>query len=656
MKCSKCGTLLSPFLLRQVHKQDGKSLFEIECLNPNCRFLNIVSEEFYYFSKKDYLHHFRKLEINNNLPGESNVMFVSMDRCGISWIVRRLSRMHEYMFGVDIDYFPEISRVIATRQRFPLPEGWYNVYEVDPQMLLDRGYDKIVSIQRPLEIMYRVLAMYYKTDLTYEQCREQYPTYFEKIDKYYELLYEKANEINDVRYKNFSLNDLNNYTCDTFNELMDFLNFPKHGRPVIFPVNPPERNWQAYSSTLLKTEPIGMKLRQIQEKYEYGDLEIDIQKNRPEKQTYEQFPPAKYRKPFKPPKIGAHEKKVQNGKKFRIYTEDVRDSLEVKESYNILIITPIGYGLNCHLGENMVKAFKELGHKTGLVTYKGLRKYGLAPYKRVLISSIINTFFRGEKPDLVFINEVRTTLINDLELPIFYFHTGWYLPLGVIGKNIINYFRQDQLLDAYNFGKRINKVMYHAVNPEIFYPQEKTIKGVCGIGFRRPWEKWKEIVGSLKPFVEVMEWETKQFINLGFKYFHTPVNDLQYRELLRKMEALNPLIAYAEYITRRMLEGMACKTLLVYRLDFVVKEDGTRDTSVHRNMLEGMGYFAGVHYIEIKDNKDIKRVWDETKEETKEEMREKAYKVTLERHTHVNRAKQVINDFESGEWKNGENE
>ena len=327
----------------------------------------------------------------------------------------------------------------------------------------------------------------------------------------------------------------------------------------------------------------------------------------------------------------------------------------MEEKYKILVITPSGLDLGCHLGEKMVDSFRKLGHEVAKVTYKDLLNIGLAPAENILISSIVELFLGNKKPHFVFINEVRTVITNNLELPIFYFHTGWYLPLGVKGKNVINYFRQDKLVEAYNIRNRNNKVMYHAVDPEVFYPQKKTIKGVCGIGFRKPWAKWKHIVGSLKPFVEVMELDTNNFINLGYQYFHTPVTDLQYRDLLRKMEALNPLIAYAEYITRRMLEGMACKTLLVYRLDFIMKEDGTRDTSIHRNMLEGMGYYAGVHYIEIKDNADIKRAWNSMNKRAKDVMKEKAYEVTLERHTHFNRAKQVLNDYESGEWRNGEN-
>lgn len=648
-------------MLRQVHKQNKTSLYEIECANPHCRFSNLVSEAFYFFAKKDFLSQSKKIDRTTKLPGESNVMFLSMERCGISWIVRRLDRIHHEMFGVPIDYSPEISRVIASRPRFPLPLGWYNVYDLDPELLLKRKYDKVISIQRPRKIMYRVMAMYYMPDLTYEECQEQYPTYFDKIDRYYDMIYEKANEITDERYKNYQLNDFNNYTVDTFHDIMDFLNFPKEERPVLIPVNPPERNWQAYSTTLDKTEPIGAKLRDIQQKYEDGMMEYTIQKK--EKHDFrkidlEHFPPSKHRvktKKVRVPKINALESKIQNKRKFRLYAGDIQDALEVEETYKILVITPIGTGIGCHLGEKMAQSFRKLGHEVAMISTHDLKGIGLLPSENILISSIIELFLNNMNPDFVFVNEIRAVITNNLELPIFYFHTGWYLRLGVKGKNIINYFRQDQLVEAYNIRNRINKTMYHAVDPEVYYPEPKSIKGVSGIGFRKSWKKWKNIVGSLKPFVEVMELDTNNFIKLGYQYYHTPITDLQYRNLLRKMEALNPLIAYAEYITRRMLEGMACKTLLVYRLDFIVKEDGSRDTSLHRNMLEGMGYYAGEHYIEIKNNKDIERAWGAMTEIMKTEMREKAYGVTLNKHTHINRAKQILADFESGEWRNGEN-
>ena len=685
MKCAKCNTLLSPFLLRQVHKQEELLLFEIECPNPHCRLLNIVSQEFYFLTKKDYMVQSNKtIERTAKLPGDSNVMFVSLDRMGISWIVRRLSRMHYEMFGTHIGYTPEISRVIATRERFPLPLGWYNVYEVDPEVLLRRNYDHVVSIQRPLEIMYRVLAMYYMPTLSYQECRKQYPKYFENIDKYYNIVYGKTYDIEDNRYINIQLGDLNNKTEAAFELLMDFLNFPKKGRPVIFPVNPPERNWQAYSTTLGLDEHIGSKLREmqdsfgdvmgreekdiltflenldkllqeweikkerrirgrlleIQNKYKSEYLETDIQKHKKD-------PRSNYKKALRIPKIVPFESEIQDKRKFRLSPENVRDALELKEKYSILVLGPIGHGYGCHMSEGLTEGFQKLGHKVAFVNQKYLFHKNMVGVQK--ISTIIKIFLDNKKPDFIFLSEMRIKIINDLEIPLFYFHTGWYLAPNV-EKAHIYYFRQSQIKDAYRKKGRIVETMYSYVNPKDFYPESKFITGVCGIGFRNPWKKWFDVVGSLKPFVRLMQKETDHFIQLGYNYFHTPVDDMKYRTILRQMEALNPLTANGGYITRRMLEGMACKTLLIFRLDFVLR-NGKRDDSVHRYMLEEMGYFAGVHYIEIQDGRDIERAWNEMTEEMKEEMREKAYKLTLERHTPVNRAEQILKDYESGRWK-----
>ena len=246
---------------------------------------------------------------------------------------------------------------------------------------------------------------------------------------------------------------------------------------------------------------------------------------------------------------------------------------------------------------------------------------------------------------------MKIRIINDLGNFMPYFQTGWYLEPNVEGDHIIHYFRQSQIVDAYRKEGRIVDTMYSYVNPNDFYPENKIISGICGIGFRKHWDKWFSMVGSLKPLVEVMKKETDHFIQLGYQYFYTPIKDLAYRALLRNIEALNPLTANGGYITRRMLEGMACKTLLIFRLDFVLR-DGIRDSSIHRNMLEEMGYFAGKHYIEVKDVEDMEKVWNKLTEKDKEEIRENAYKLTLERHTPINRAKQILKDYESGRWKN----
>ena len=714
MKCSKCGALLSPFILKQVHRKEGsleetnkrkrlfrrwrkkhnnRLLFEIECPNPHCRFLSIISENFYFFLKKDALHKPEiPPELTNKLPGEANVIFNSLDRTGISWVVRRLDWLHKEMFGSDIDYSPEISRVIATRKRFPLPQGWYNVYECNPQDLLDRGYDKVISIQRPLRIMYRVLSMYYKPELSYKECREKHPNYFKTIDKYYDIVYGKVDEIDDNRFLNIKLSGLNNRTEANFHKLMDFLNYPKENRPGIFPVNPTNRNWQAYSTTLGENEPIGTKLRQmrddfgdifgkeekdvilfledldkvlkkwetekeirirarlmeIQNRLDYGLLEVDIQKNIIANNMLENFPPAKFRKPQKVPKVIPFEKEVQNDRKFRLYFEDIDDALEKDQKYYILVLGPIGYGYGCHMSEVLTEGFLNLNHRVVFINQRLLAEKNMREPQKV--SVIIEKLLNNRKPDFIFLSEMRIRIINDLGIPMHYFHTGWYMAPNVEGDHIVHYFRQSQIVDAYRKEGRIVDTMYSAVDPNHFYPEPKILDGVCGIGFRKGWEKWFSVVGSLKPLVRLMKKETDYFISLGHKYFPTPVDDLQYREILRKIEALNPLTANGGYITRRMLEGMACKTLIIMRLDFALR-DGKKDSSVHRTMLREMGYYAGEHYIEIENAKDIKEVWRNTTEEQKDRIRENAYKLTLERHAPINRAKRIIEDFESGKWK-----
>ena len=348
------------------------------------------------------------------------------------------------------------------------------------------------------------------------------------------------------------------------------------------------------------------------------------------------------------PKIIPSESKIQEQKKFRLYVEDIEDALEHDGKYNILVLGPIGHGYGCHMSEVLTEGFINLSHNVMFITQPMLVKEKM--FKPQKVSTLIDKFLNGKKPDLIFLSEMKIRIINDLGIPMPYFHTGWYKEPNVEGDHVIHYFRQSQIVDAYRKEGRIVETMYSAVNPTYFYPEEKTISGVNGIGFRRGWEKWFKMVGSLKPLVGLMKKETDFFISLGYGYFPTPVDDLQYREIMKRLECLTPLTANGGYITRRMIEGMACKTLIIMRLDFALK-DGKRDSSIHRTMLREMGYYAGEHYIEIDKVKDIKEVWKNISEEEKERIRMNAYKLTLARHTPIQRAKRVIEDFESGLWK-----
>ena len=63
MKCIRCGTLLSPFLLRQVHEQKDSEVYEVECPNAHCRCKNLISKQFYFLLKKDFYFVFNLLRV-----------------------------------------------------------------------------------------------------------------------------------------------------------------------------------------------------------------------------------------------------------------------------------------------------------------------------------------------------------------------------------------------------------------------------------------------------------------------------------------------------------------------------------------------------------------------------------------------------------------
>lgn len=266
MKCEFCRSKLNPYLLKQADYIKDQLIFEVECLN--CRKYNYLSLEAYLSLKKDYLMP-KVRPINNKLPYEMNIMVVSLERCGISWIGKTLSDIHEDMFGIAIEWNYEVSKVMATRNRFPIMEGWNSVYDVDPQILVDRGYDRVLIIQRDLEELLRAQKLYCYDEIMLSD-KGLINTHHEKvlerrIKEYWDLLYGK--NINHQKCLKVRLEDLNNYTVATFEKIFDFLNFPEVGRPKIIPVSPPNRNWEAYSSILPQGHQLCKRLDRIEKEY-----------------------------------------------------------------------------------------------------------------------------------------------------------------------------------------------------------------------------------------------------------------------------------------------------------------------------------------------------------------------------------------------------
>ncbi len=584
MHCKDCNTLLNPLTLKQatvgVH---GELRFELECYS--CGFKNSVSKKMYFKIKTDF-NGMKPIEpINNKLPSEMNVMFCSLQRCGISWVIRVLNDFHEPMFGKSIPYTKEnaeISKLLATRTRFPLPELWNCVYEADPNMLVERGYDRIVIVERDLEELLKVHQVYFHEDLTWQQ-RE---TMIRKIKQSWELVYNSG--INNPRVIQVKLEDLNNYTKDTFNKLMDFLNFPKVGRPPIIPIPLPNRNWEAYSSLLIKDGEICNKLKGIETLYRENQYKKEIPK------------------------------------------------LE-----KMLIIGPI-QNKNCHFSENIYNIAKDK------INVKYISPDELAPInsrdlklydKRKTLYPLSKVLKKIDfEPDLVMIDECRFSWLNDINIPVFYQHREFKRPPTVFypdvalfwHKGLIDYY---QNIFASHWSSRLRelRVMHIAVNPGMYKPEEKTIEGIVGIGSR---EALNDVIGYMKELTNIATLQLQlqeqiKFKEMGFQWFDDPITDVKYRDILPKCKILWVQLANRQYTTRRMLDAMACKTLCIMKIE----------NDEHEQVLYNMGYKQGVHYIKITTMEDMLKTksWLDGNEKIVDAMIEKAYEATITRNTYSNR-------------------
>lgn len=246
--------------------------------------------------------------------------------------------------------------------------------------------------------------------------------------------------------------------------------------------------------------------------------------------------------------------------------------------------------------------------------------------------------------DLIFIDQNPFFFNNDVDIPVFYYHKYLHRQPTVFFPDVIFYsnndmliYHQKQAFPNYFYYIRKNKkeILHFAVDEKTYKPTKKKYNNVIGIGFRRNFDSWIKAGGlSGAPTIYMLEKEVNKFKKLDFEYFDTPINDKKYRELLSKAKAVWFPIPLYQFLTRRLLEAMACKTLCIIKLQ----------DEYHRSVLSKFGFENGIHYISIDKLSKIKQAFDETT--NKEEIIENAYKLVLEKHTYKNRTDQILDIYE----------
>lgn len=312
---------------------------------------------------------------------------------------------------------------------------------------------------------------------------------------------------------------------------------------------------------------------------------------------------------------------------------------------NILVIGSKGDGVGAHFSEGIAKAFRAKGHE---VDFDDPMEF-----KEEMSIDEFNSYYIDKKQfelsfmfdafksfyDLVFIDECNFRFKNDVDIPVIAYHKYLHRFPEVEHPDLILYPFQDMLdyhAKSYPwYFKNIKHrgIMYSAVDPAIYKSDTKNNEGVIGIGYRRSMKSWIKAAGIAEGITAIqIEKETEEFKDIGFKYYDTPVSDIEYNVLISLAEAFWFPIPYFQYITRRMLQAMLCKTLCIIKLQ----------DAHHEEILNEMGIHKDIHYIGVECIEDIPRK-DELKTYPIHNIIQNAYCLTYEEHTYNSRAEQILN-------------
>ena len=174
-----------------------------------------------------------------------NVIVTSFRLSAIGWFTGVLSEIHKAIYKVPINWNYEISRFECTRVRRPLPQGYNTVWNANPLILANRGFDKVIVVKRSENDILEACCWYDKQK-SYAEVRkmEEHKEYLTSLRRNYRKLYDV--EYNNARIFYVNINDLNINPMLGFNQICDFLNFDIERRPIIIPVKV-WRDWQVYA-------------------------------------------------------------------------------------------------------------------------------------------------------------------------------------------------------------------------------------------------------------------------------------------------------------------------------------------------------------------------------------------------------------------------
>ncbi len=283
-------------------------------------------------------------EVIDDFLDKSNC-FLTTERCGASWICAYISEVHRQLFKKPIYWDYEISRIIAIDPKYDLPKTHCSVYYVRLEWLVKRGWDKIIVLERPFESWRDAVFRYFKPKLTKGKIHKKYPDWEERLRNYHDLVHGDKTEYPNVLRVNLS--DINNYTVDQTNEILNFLEYPLETheeiddkiyirqRPPVFPTRIEGRDWDIQGTIINKGhnfDPYQLDMIEMGIKGLLPLIEKDLVEHPDANQDgYKkgkgQYINYEYPNPYK---LSPEECKYQKAQVFRVKPNGMPDILKIK--------------------------------------------------------------------------------------------------------------------------------------------------------------------------------------------------------------------------------------------------------------------------------------------------------------------------------------
>ena len=279
---------------------------------------------------------------------------------------------------------------------------------------------------------------------------------------------------------------------------------------------------------------------------------------------------------------------------------------------NICVIGDRGLGQRSHFSENILLAFRDLGHKTdflacediqSMVSKKQWKLYRSHKVKVKLLDYIT------PKYDFIFIDQCDLEFYNDLILtPVFFNMKYLHRRFGVFYPTVALFLTSAlqewcERIKAPNecYNTKYQHVMASCTELDTYHPREKIYEGISWFGSRNNGEEEIDHLELMSISQRTLyRWEEKILRKLDIRMFETPVPTRKYRELLPQCEAFFMSIPRGQFISRMIFEAMACKTLCIFEIQ----------SKRHERELESLGFINGEHYIGIDKIKNLQWIYD----------------------------------------------